>query len=134
RAAEHGAAVAIERDPARAASIARNAAALGAPGLAVVQDEAPAALTDLPPPDAVFIGGGLAAEGRLAAVWAALPPGGRLVANAVTAAGELRLLAAQQAWGGDLVRIAVSRAEPAGPHQLWRALAPVTQWAVVKPH
>jgi precorrin-6Y C5,15-methyltransferase (decarboxylating) len=132
RAAEQGAAVAVERDPARAAAIAQNAAALGTPSLEVVQGEAPAALAGLPPPDAVFVGGGLSAEGLLAAVWAALPAGGRLVANAVTGEGEQRLLTARPAWGGELVRIAVSRAEPVGPFHGWRPLMPVTQWAATK--
>ena len=51
-------AVAIERRPDRAARIRRNAAALGVPGLEVIEGEAPAALQRLPQPDAIFIGGG----------------------------------------------------------------------------
>ena len=50
-------AVAIEAREDRAARIAENAARHGV-SLAVVQGEAPAALVDLPSPDAVFIGGG----------------------------------------------------------------------------
>ena len=53
------------------------------PGLRVVEGEAPGALAGLPAPDAVFLGGGVAAEAFEAAV-AALRPGGRLVVNAVT--------------------------------------------------
>ena len=126
-------AVAVERDPARAARIRRNAEALGADRLEVAAGEAPGALAGLAAPDAAFIGGGAAD----AAVWdacrAALRPGGRLVANAVTAAGEARLLERQARHGGALARIAVSRAEPAGGGLVWRALAPVTQLAQVKP-
>ncbi|MGW5639693.1 precorrin-6y C5,15-methyltransferase (decarboxylating) subunit CbiE, partial [Streptomyces sp. NPDC003832] len=71
----------VERDPARAARIARNADRLGVPGLVVVTGRAPAALSELPLPDAVFVGGGLTAPGLLDACWQALPTGGRLVAN-----------------------------------------------------
>jgi precorrin-6Y C5,15-methyltransferase (decarboxylating) len=126
-------AVAVERDAARAALIARNAAMLGVPGLEIVIGAAPAALNGLPPPDAVFVGGGIGDPALLPAVWAALPEGGRLVANVVTAEGEARLLGWRARHGGALTRIAVSRAEATGAYHLWRALAPVTQLAAVKP-
>jgi precorrin-6Y C5,15-methyltransferase (decarboxylating) len=87
----------------------------------------------LPRPDAIFIGGGIGAAGLLPRAWASLPPGGRLVANVVTAQSEARLLDWHARHGGALTRIAVSRAEPVGPHHLWRPLAPVTQFAAVKP-
>jgi precorrin-6B C5,15-methyltransferase / cobalt-precorrin-6B C5,C15-methyltransferase len=125
-------AIAIERDPARAAMIARNAAALGVPGLRIVAGVAPDALAGLPQPDAIFIGGGIDTAGLLPLVWASLPCGGRLVANVVTTAGEARLLDWHAKHGGALARIAVSRAEPTGPHHLWRSLAVVTQLAAVK--
>jgi precorrin-6B C5,15-methyltransferase / cobalt-precorrin-6B C5,C15-methyltransferase len=133
RAIDCGAAVAVERQPGRAAAIAHNAAALGVPALRIVRGEAPAALADLPPPNAVFIGGGIDASGLLPAVWAALIPGGRLVANVVTVTGEARLFDWHAHHGGSLTRIAISRAEPAGAHHLWRSLATVTQYAAVKP-
>jgi precorrin-6Y C5,15-methyltransferase (decarboxylating) len=126
------AAIAIERDPDRLAMIEANAAALGTPRLRLARGAAPAALADLPAPQAVFIGGGLATAGLLEACWAALPPGGRLVANAVTLEGEARLLAWWAEAGGALSRIAVSRAEPIGPYQAWRPLMPVTQYTGVK--
>jgi precorrin-6Y C5,15-methyltransferase (decarboxylating) len=128
-----GAAIAIERDPQRAALIARNAASLGVPGLRIVARAAPAALDDLPSSNAIFVGGGIGEPALLPALWARLRPGGRLVANAVTAEGEARLLDWRSNHGGVLTRIAVSRAEPVGRHHLWRPLAPVTQLAVAKP-
>jgi len=98
---------------------------------------APQALADLPPPDAVFIGGGLADPALLPALWQALRPGGRLVANVISTAGERALLEWHATHGGQLTRLAVSRAEPLGKppgaHLGWRALAPVTQLACVKP-
>ena len=133
RAGEGCTAVAVECDPARAAIIARNASSLGVPGLHVIIERAPEALVDLPPPDAIFVGGGIATPGLLPAMWTALRPGGRLVANVVSIEGEARLFEWQARYGGSLTRIGVSRAEAAGVHHLWRPLASVTQLAVTKP-
>ncbi|MEI5102517.1 precorrin-6y C5,15-methyltransferase (decarboxylating) subunit CbiE [Streptomyces sp. PmtG] len=126
-------AIAVERDPERAARITRNADRLGVPGLRVVTGAAPAALAELPPPDAVFIGGGLTAPGLLDACWRALPPGGRLVANTVTLESEALLTDAYRRHGGDLVRLAVAHAVPVGGFTGWRQAMPVTQWAAQKP-
>lgn len=132
RAAKGAAATAIEADDGRLALIRENALALGVPELAIVAGRAPESLAGLAPPDAVFIGGGLTAEGMLDAAWAALSPGGRLVANAVTLEGEQRLIAAHRSWGGELVRIAVWHAAPVGSFEGWRAMMPVTQLRLVK--
>ena len=133
RAGEGRSAVAIERNPLRAAIIARNATSLGVPGMRIIAGTAPEALDGLPVPDAIFAGGGIGVPGLLPLLWARLRPGGRLVANVVTAEGEARLLDWHMSYGGALTRVAVSRAEPLGPHHLWRSLAPVTQLAVRKP-
>jgi precorrin-6Y C5,15-methyltransferase (decarboxylating) len=90
-------------------------------------------LAGLAPPDAIFIGGGLADPALLPFAWQALRPGGRLVANVISTEGERALLDWQAQHGGSLTRLAVSRAEPLGTHLGWRALAPVTQLAIVKP-
>lgn len=132
RAAPNTKAIAIERDAARRANVAANAAALGTPMLEVVSGDAPAALQGLAAPDAVFVGGGVAAPGVIEACWEALRPGGRLVANAVTLAGERALLEWHGRVGGELTRMAVSRAEPLGDGFAWRPLMPVTRWAVRK--
>jgi precorrin-6Y C5,15-methyltransferase (decarboxylating) len=126
-------AVSIERDPVRAGRIARNAAALGVPGLRVVTGPAPAALAGLPTPDAVFIGGGLTVPGLLEACWAALPPGGRLVANTVTLESEALLTEWYRRWGGELLRLSVAHAVPVGGFTGWRQAMPVTQWSAVRP-
>ncbi|MFJ8754471.1 precorrin-6y C5,15-methyltransferase (decarboxylating) subunit CbiE [Streptomyces sp. NPDC102441] len=125
-------AVTVERDPVRAARIARNADRLGVPGLRVVTGRAPDALAGLPVPDAVFIGGGLTAPGLLDACWDALPPGGRLVANTVTLESEALLAEWYRRFGGDLVRLAVAHAVPVGGFTGWRQAMPVTQWSVQK--
>ena len=133
RGGEASRAVAVEKNPDRVSLIARNAAALGVPGLEIVGGAAPAALSGLPEPDAVFVGGGVGGGDLLPRLWESLRPEGRLVANAVTAEGEARLLEWHAAHGGSLTRLAASRAEKAGGHHLWRPLATVTQFAATKP-
>ena len=153
-------AVAFEARADRAARIVRNAAALGVPGLVVVQGTAPEALSLAPSPasgggdethehaakraqepmshapDAIFIGGGCS-DAVLDAAISALRPGGRLVVNAVTLETEALLIARHAGLGGTLVRIAIERAEPIGgmtkTMTTWRPALPVTQWAWTKP-
>lgn len=127
-------AVAVEPRADRAERIGRNAARLGVPGLHVVLGRAPEALTDLPVPDAIFVGGGLTEDGLLDACVAALPPGGRLVANTVTLESEALLFDARARLGGRLVRLEVSRAEPIGGFTGWVASRPVTQWTYRAPN
>jgi precorrin-6Y C5,15-methyltransferase (decarboxylating) len=126
-------AVAVESSPERAARIAVNAEALGVPALRVVEGRAPDALAELPTPAAVFIGGGVTCDGVVEACLSALPSGGRLVANAVTLESEAVLAALYAKLGGGLTRIAVNRASPVGGFTGWRAMMPVTIWAMVKP-
>nr|WP_239476023.1 precorrin-6y C5,15-methyltransferase (decarboxylating) subunit CbiE [Streptomyces sp. CS090A] len=132
-------AVSVEKDPARAERIARNADRLGVPGLRVVTGPAPASLSELSGlsgldvPDAVFIGGGLTAPGLLDACWEALRPGGRLVANTVTLESEALLAERYRAYGGELTRLAVAHAVPVGGFTGWRQAMPVTQWSARKP-
>jgi precorrin-6Y C5,15-methyltransferase (decarboxylating) len=126
-------AFAIDADADRCRLIAANAAALGVPELVVVHGRAPAALAGLPPPDAVFIGGGLSQPGVVEACWQALAAGGRLVAHAVTLEGGARLFALHQETAGDLVRLAIARAGPVGPFTAFRAAMEVTQLTATKP-
>lgn len=132
RAAKGAKASAFESDPTRLGLIRTNALALGVPDLDIVGGRAPEALEGQPAPDAIFIGGGLSADGLLDQCWKTLKQGGRLVANAVTIEGEGRLAGAYQIHGGELVRLAISRAGPVGDFSGWRPLMPVTQWRVVK--
>ncbi len=80
-------ALGLERDAERAERARRNALELGVDWLEVVEGDAATLLADdlanAPPPEAVFIGGGLC-EALLDALWPRLRPGTRLVANAVT--------------------------------------------------
>jgi precorrin-6B C5,15-methyltransferase / cobalt-precorrin-6B C5,C15-methyltransferase len=126
-------AIAIEQHPERLGLIADNAAALGTPALKIVAGQAPDVLVDLPVPDAIFIGGGITADNLLQICWKALKPGGRLVVNAVTVESEQVVFQGQQTFGGVLTRVAIQRAEPVGRFLGWKAMAPITQWAVLKP-
>ena len=126
-------AIAIEVDAERAARIARNAAAFGVPSLEVVQNTAPVALANLPPPDAIFVGGGANDAGVLDVAIQALRGGGRLVVNVVTLESEALLIARHAALGGELIRVALARAGAVGGKSAWRPALPVTQWSWVKP-
>jgi precorrin-6Y C5,15-methyltransferase (decarboxylating) len=126
-------AIAIERSHKRIGRIAVNAAALGVPGLQIVEGEAPAALADLARPDAIFIGGGTSNPALVDACLAALPPDGRLVANAVTIEGQAELARRVSIHGGRLIQIQISNAEPVGRFTAWRPAMPVVQWSLEKP-
>jgi precorrin-6B C5,15-methyltransferase / cobalt-precorrin-6B C5,C15-methyltransferase len=126
-------AIGIEERADRAARAARNAATLGTPDLQIVQGRAPGAFAGLPPPDAVFLGGGLSDPGVFDEAWACLKPGGRMVANAVTLESEARLGDCFQRHGGELVRLQLARADRVGTMFGWRMAMPVTQWRARKP-
>jgi precorrin-6Y C5,15-methyltransferase (decarboxylating) len=125
-----GRAVCIEAREDRATNIRRNAETFGlSHRLNVVHGRAPQALDGLPPPDAVFVGGG--GDAALQAdLWPRLPPGARLVANAVTLEGEAVLAGCHARHGGRLVRIDLAEAAPLGGFRGWQAARPIVQWSV----
>jgi precorrin-6Y C5,15-methyltransferase (decarboxylating) len=126
-------AIAIEGDAERARQIERNALNLGVPHLSVRHARAPDALDDLDgPPQAIFLGGGLAEPGLIDRCHDVLAAGGRIVANAVTLEGERALHDAHAAHGGRLLRIELSHAEPLGSLTGWKPLRPVVQWTATK--
>lgn len=118
----------LEADATRATRIARNAGHLGVDRLQVVTGMAPDALKDLPPPQVVFVGGGLSAA--LLKCLTVLPKGTRLVANAVTLEAEALLTGAQAQYGGELLRIEMAHSAPLGTKRGWRAAYPIVQWSV----
>ena len=127
-----GFAAAIESRGDRAANIRRNAATFGvAHRIAVVEGTAPAALSGLPMPQAVFIGGGLDVA-MFDAVWAPLPEGTRLVAHAVTIETEALISELHQRHGGELMRIGIAHASRLGRYRAFEPARPVVQWSVVK--
>ncbi|GAA3653617.1 bifunctional cobalt-precorrin-7 (C(5))-methyltransferase/cobalt-precorrin-6B (C(15))-methyltransferase [Nocardioides ginsengisoli] len=127
-------ATAVEAHPERAARIARNAANLGVPRLAVVTGSAPDALAGLPTPDAIFVGGGATAVGLLDLCREALAPGGRLVVHGVTLETERLLIDAFHTHGGELTRLAVEHVTPLGGRFTgWTPARAVVQWSWTQP-
>jgi precorrin-6Y C5,15-methyltransferase (decarboxylating) len=127
-----GSVAAIEWREDRVGNIRANAEAFGLlHKINIVAGRAPAALSGLDRPDAVFIGGGLEAT-MFDAVWKLVPDGTRLVAHSVTLETEALLAELQQRHGGELMRIDVSHATPLGRYRSWEASRPVVQWHVVK--
>jgi precorrin-6Y C5,15-methyltransferase (decarboxylating) len=124
-------AVAIEGDPERAMRLRANADRLGVDRLALVTGSAPEALAGLPPPDAVFIGGGLS-DAMLAHLWRLLPQGCRVVAHAVTLESEALLSDWHARAGGSLTRIELAEAAPLGTRRAWRASYPIVQWSATR--
>lgn len=121
-------AICIEPRADRAARIAENARSFGVDDrVTVFEGAAPEALTDLPAPDAVFVGGGLTEE----LLDGLISYGGfRLVINAVTLESDALVTAWQARLGGDLMRLEVAHAAPLGPKRGWQAAYPVVQWSV----
>ncbi|HET9692032.1 MAG TPA: precorrin-6y C5,15-methyltransferase (decarboxylating) subunit CbiE [Acidimicrobiales bacterium] len=99
--------VAVERDPEAAGRVRANAAAFGV-AVDVVEGAAPDALTGLPDPDRVFVGGG--GPVVLDAACDRLAPGGRAVAT--FAVIDSALHAGRRL--GNLVQLAASRGVPTG--------------------
>ncbi|SMG14696.1 precorrin-6y C5,15-methyltransferase (decarboxylating) subunit CbiE [Paracoccus sp. J56] len=119
-----GRAATIEPRADRIANIAANIDAFGlAEQMRTIHGAAPTALAGLPPPDAIFVGGGASA-----ALIDALPPA-RLVVNAVTLETEALLIDLHAARGGYLTRVALQEATPLGRMRGWTPARNVTQWS-----
>ncbi|MGE2688837.1 precorrin-6y C5,15-methyltransferase (decarboxylating) subunit CbiE [Mycolicibacterium pulveris] len=123
-------AVAFERDEQRRKRITENVRAFGVN--VDVRGDAPQAFDDTPPPDVIFVGGGLTRPGLLQECFDRLPGGGRLVANAVTAESEAVLGQWYSRLGGEMRRYQHYHGEPLGGFTGWRPAFPVTQWSVTK--
>ncbi len=125
-------AVAVERKSERLERIARNARRHGVHDrLTIVDADSGGALTTLPAPDAVFVGGGVT-EQVLQGAWNALRPGGRIVVHSVTADSDALLLEAYRSHGGELSRVAVETAEPIGRFVGFKPARTVTSWAAIR--
>ena len=105
---------------------------MGVPELQVVNAAAPEALSALPTPDAIFIGGGLTAA-LAEQCWEDLSPGGRLVVNAVTLESQTLLIELHKRLGGQLMAIAASPVRQVGGYRAFEPLRTVTQWTGLKP-
>ena len=123
---------ALEADPLRAARALENVMAFGLAHRYRLQEaRAPEGLEDLPPPDAVFVGGG-ASEALLARLWDLMPFGTRLVLNAVTLESEALVLDWSSRHGGSLLKIDLSEPVAVGRKRGWKASLPILQWSVMR--
>lgn len=116
--ARRGRVCAIERDATQLAYLQQNRTAFGSGNLQVVAGEAPDALTALPDPDAVFIGG---SGGNLGAILSVcfdrLNEGGHIVLNQVSLEhlGETLAVAKAAGWASEVTHLSTSRStETAG--------------------
>lgn len=134
--APRGQTYAIEAIEARAEQCRRNARAFGADHVRVVVGTAPAALAELPDPDAVFVGG---SRGELDPIirvaFERLRAGGRMVINAVTMESVAE---AQRSLVGlglqpEATLIQIARGAAVGRYNRWDSLNPVHMFAVEKP-
>jgi precorrin-6B C5,15-methyltransferase / cobalt-precorrin-6B C5,C15-methyltransferase len=124
-----GRAICIEPRADRLALIEENRTRFGlAHRIEPRQGTAPEALSGLPEPDAVFIGGG--ASPALFDALLPRPQGTRLVANAVTLETEALLTALHASHGGELMRIELARAAPLGGMRGWQPARPLVQWSL----
>ncbi|MDL9948477.1 precorrin-6y C5,15-methyltransferase (decarboxylating) subunit CbiE [Gordonia sp. ABSL11-1] len=125
--------IAVEVDPERVERIAVNARRLGVPDVQVIRGKAPDALSGLPRPHAIFVGGGATRPGVLDTCRESLLPGGRLVVHGVTLETEMMLGEAYRAHGGELARMSVERAAPVGAFTGWSPARTIVQWSWTRP-
>jgi precorrin-6Y C5,15-methyltransferase (decarboxylating) len=133
RLASRGLVYAVERLPERARQVRENASRHGSWNVHVIEGDALDAMSELPDPDAVFLGGGgrqvatltTASLNRLRAADSAVP--GRLVACLATLESVLEVCAALRWAGVDwrLSQIQVSRGRQLGGRLAWEAANPV---------
>ena len=126
-AAPRGRVYAVECDPEACALIRQNREKFRAYNLTLVEGKAPAALADLPAPDAVFIGG---TKGGMAAVVDMVlekNPNARVCISAIALETLSAAVAALTAHGlsAEVTQIAVSRTKPAGRLHLLMANNPI---------
>ncbi len=126
--APSGVVYAIERRPEQQACIRANLERHSVANVELVPREAPAALHELPDPDAVFIGG---SGGELASILsvslARLRPGGRLVLNLATLEGvhEASSLVNRRGLRFDLIQVSIARGTSIGDGTRLAPLNPV---------
>lgn len=102
--------------------------------LHIVPGVAPEALTELPDPRAVFIGGSSGnLRAMLGAVWARLQPGGRLVASAVTEDSRVDLHGFAGDGAAEWTELSIARGEQLAGQRVMRPYLPVLLMKMEKP-
>lgn len=128
RVLQDGAVYAVEKQPAALSLLQENKQRFDAHNLHIVQGAAPAALADLPAPDAVFVGG--SSGGLLQIVELALlkNPVVRVVVTAITletVGAALECFARFGLRNQDVVQLAVSRSKSVGGYHMMMGQNPV---------
>lgn len=127
-------ATALEARADRVAHIRHNIARFGLQTrLRVRHGQAPTALAhwpgaEAPPPQAVFVGGGLDA-GMFHQLRPRLPARCRLVTNAVTLQTQALLVQLHGELGGQLLKLDIASAQPLGRLHGWQAARTLLQWS-----
>lgn len=120
---------AVEKDSKRLKDIRKNKKRFNASNLEIIAGEAPACIpSDLPAPDAVFVGGGgRRVEDILRAVSKRIKRGGRVVVNAVTieTAGAAFGFFKKSGWECEMVLISLTKAKDLGGLNMLAANNPV---------
>jgi precorrin-6B C5,15-methyltransferase / cobalt-precorrin-6B C5,C15-methyltransferase len=127
---------AVERDREQLEVLHRNIARHRTTGVHVVEVGAPDALHALPPPDAVFVGGGgQALPSILQVACLRLRPGGRLVANfaRLESLTDWRACAASTNWHLEITEVNVARGEPLADGTRLAPLGSVFVTRLIKP-
>lgn len=124
-----GHAVAVEARSDRCANISENIRRFGlCARMRLVGGDHRSVLSDLPAPDAVFVGGGF--DQALFQTLCRLVPRARLVVNSVTLETESLLMQLAAGHGGTLTRIGVAQAAPLGKLHGWEPARPLIQWSL----
>lgn len=124
----HGQVFAIERDLEQVGFLQENRRRFRAGNVVVVPGEAPAILSDLPDPDAVFVGG---SGGQLAGIvevaMSRLRPGGRIVLNLVGLEHLAQLLGPERPsdWSIEVSQVSIARSATTAGLTRLAALNPV---------
>lgn len=126
--ATHGHVYAVEIDEECVAMCRENARVFGADNVQVIEGRAPEALSELPAPDAVFVGGSKGSLREIMArAWSVLNPDGAMVVNAITLENVAEAYAGFKELGltPEITLLQVARSAPVGPYQRYDALNPI---------
>lgn len=126
---------AVEVDPEGVAICLENLRAHAVDNVRVIAGRAPEALSELEPPDAVFVGGSKGAMDEIVDVaLKRLKPGGRLVVTAITLenAGETYTAIRRCGLVPEVTLLQVARAEPLARYLRYEALNPIQIFAAEK--
>lgn len=133
--ATKGKVFAVECNQACFEHIEANSCAHGTDNVQLISAAAPDSLTDLPRPDAVFIGGSRGAmDAILSCVWASLNNGGRLVVSAVTmdTVVDVYQWAKSHNLNFEAQLVNVSNTQPLAQYLRYQAENPIHLFSIVK--